>query len=90
MKITRTWLLRIIGGMGLFIIVYSVIRHVTGVGFGEAAEKYLFDTIVFVALALFLYNRKLAADERKEREQKEKEQKETETMETDEEPGGSP
>ncbi|MDR1374450.1 MAG: hypothetical protein LBJ24_05700 [Treponema sp.] len=72
MKVSRIWLLRITGGIGVFIIVYSLIRHFTGFSIGETAEKYMFDTIVFVALGLFMYNRKLAADEKKEREAKEK------------------
>jgi hypothetical protein len=72
MKVSRIWLLRITGGIGVFIIVYSLIRHFTGFSIGENAEKYMFDTIVFLALGLFMYNRKLAADEKKEREAKEK------------------
>jgi hypothetical protein len=81
MKITRTWLLRITGGLGVFIIVYSLIRHFTGVGFGENLEKYMFDIIVFAALGLFMYNRKLAGDEKKEREAREK--AEAEAAQTD-------
>lgn len=65
-------MLRITGGIGVFIIAYSLIRHFTGFSIGENAEKYLFDTIVFIALGLFMYNRKLAADEKKEREAREK------------------
>jgi hypothetical protein len=84
MKITRVWLLRITAGIGGFIIVYSLIRHFTGFSinnyFGESAEKTMFDTIIFVALGLFLYNRKMAADERKEREAAEK-AKAAETLE---------
>jgi hypothetical protein len=72
MKVSRVWLLRITGGIGVFIIAYSLIRHFTGFSIGETAEKYLFDTIVFLALGLFMYNRKLAADEKKEREAREK------------------
>jgi hypothetical protein len=72
MKITRVWLLRITGAIGVFIIVYSLIRHFTGFQFDEAIEKRMFDIIVFAALGLFIYNRKLAGDEKKEREAKEK------------------
>ncbi|MDR1949981.1 MAG: hypothetical protein LBQ38_11365 [Spirochaetaceae bacterium] len=72
MKITRTWLLRITGGLGFFIIAYSLLRHFTGLSIGEGNEKVLFDIIVFAALGLFVYNRKLAGDEKKEREAKEK------------------
>ncbi|MDR2185585.1 MAG: hypothetical protein LBO80_07985 [Treponema sp.] len=72
MKVSRIWLLRITGGIGVFIIAYSLIRHFTGFSIGETAEKYMFDTIIFIALGLFMYNRKLAADEKKEREAREK------------------
>jgi hypothetical protein len=68
MKLTRPWLLRIVAALGVFIIVYSIFRQVTGIGFGEVFEKNMFDTIIFIALGLFVYNRKLASDEKKERE----------------------
>ena len=72
MKITRVWLLRITGVLGVFIIVYSLIRHFTDLQFNAATERTMFDIIVFAALGLFVYNRKLANDEKKERESKEK------------------
>jgi hypothetical protein len=72
MKITRVWLLRITGSLGVFIIIYSLIRHFTGFQFDETMEKTIFDIIVFAALGLFIYNRKLAGDEKKEREAKER------------------
>jgi uncharacterized membrane protein len=66
----------ITAGIGGFLIVYSLIRHFTGLHFSESFEKFFFDSIVFVALGLFLYNRKLASDEKKEREAKEKTERE--------------
>ena len=71
MKVKRKTLLKIIAGMGIFIIVYSLIRQFTGFGFGEKVEKYMMDVIIFGALGLFLYNRKLAKEEKLEREAKE-------------------
>jgi hypothetical protein len=68
MKITRKMLLITIASMGVFIIVYSLIRHFAGMGLGEKAEKLMMDIIIFGALGLFIYNRKLAGDEKKERE----------------------
>lgn len=68
MKITRKMLLIIIASMGIFLIAYSVFRHFTGIGLGEKAEKYMMDIIVFGALGLFVYNRKMAGDERKAKE----------------------
>jgi hypothetical protein len=67
MKLTRTWLLRITGALGVLIIVYSLIRQLTGFSVGENIEKQVMDGIVFIALALFLYNRKLRGDEQKAR-----------------------
>jgi hypothetical protein len=71
MKIKRSWLLGIVGGIGVFIILYSLFRHFSGFSFGEQAEKYMFDTLTFTALGIFLYNRKLAADEAREKKAKE-------------------
>jgi hypothetical protein len=70
MKITRKLLLRIVAGMGIFIIAYSLIRQFTHiVDFVSAdVEKKMIDFIVFGALAVFIYNRKLASDEKKARE----------------------
>jgi predicted nucleic acid-binding Zn-ribbon protein len=99
MKITRNMLLIVTAGLGIFLIVYSLIRHFTGLHFSDAFEKILVDTIIFVALGLFLYNRKLASDEKKAREAKEKAKLEAaaraeETDEDDEstesEPTGEP
>jgi hypothetical protein len=67
MKIKRSWLLRIIIGIGGFIILYSLIRHFTGISLGETAERYMFDAFTFLALGIFLYNRKLAAEEAREK-----------------------
>jgi hypothetical protein len=89
MKITRTWLLRITGGLGVFIIVYSLIRHFTGFGLGEKLERYMFDVIVFAALGLFMYNRKLASDEKKEREARENAEAEAEAEQPDDDEGTS-
>jgi hypothetical protein len=73
MKVTRTGLLRITAGLGIFLIAYSIFRHFSGIQLlGEQAEKYLMDGIVFAALGIFVYNRKLAKDERTAREAKER------------------
>jgi len=63
-KMTRKTLLIIIAAMGLFMILYSLVRQFTGFGLGESAEKYMFDIIIFGALGLFIYNRKMAKDEK--------------------------
>jgi undecaprenyl pyrophosphate phosphatase UppP len=81
MKISRKTLLMITAGLGVFIIVYTLIRQFTGFHLSETFEKQLFDTIVFVALGLFLYNRKLASDEKKEREAKERAEQEAQAAE---------
>jgi hypothetical protein len=85
MKITRVWLLRITGALGVFIIVYSLIRHFTDFQLNEAAERTVFDIIVFAALGLFIYNRKLVNNEKKEREAREKAEAMTEQPDEDQE-----
>ena len=71
MKISRKTLLIIITAMGLFIIVYSLIRHFTGIGLEESAEKFMMDIVIITALGLFFYNRKLVGDEKRAKEAKE-------------------
>jgi hypothetical protein len=78
MKLTRNVLLGITVGIGVFIIAYSLFRQFTGIGFGEELEKYVLDGAIFAALGIFVYNRKLMADEKKEREAKERAEKEAE------------
>lgn len=70
-KVTRKLLLAVTAGMGIFLIVYSLIRQFTGFGFGEAGEKYMMDVIIIGALGLFMYNRKMAKDERLAKEAEE-------------------
>ena len=68
MKLTRKTLLKICGGLGIWIVVYSLLRQFTGFHLGEAAEKYMMDVVIFSALGLFIYSRKMANDEKKARE----------------------
>jgi uncharacterized membrane protein len=65
-------LLGITVGLGVFLIGYTLIRQFAGIGFGEDAEKTMFDIIILTALGVFVYNRKLAADEKKERQDAER------------------
>ena len=71
MKVTRSTLLKIIVAMGLFMIVYSLVRQFAGIGLGETAEKYMFDAIFIGCLGLFMYNRKLAKEEKQAKAAKE-------------------
>ncbi|MDR2048590.1 MAG: hypothetical protein LBP69_03975 [Treponema sp.] len=73
MKISRKTLLWITAGLGIALIAYSLVRHFTSFSLDEKIEKYIMDGIIFAALALFMYNRKLASDERKAREAAEQE-----------------
>ncbi|GHU62685.1 hypothetical protein FACS189445_5780 [Spirochaetia bacterium] len=75
MKVTRTWLLRITLGLGILLIAYSLFRHFSAIQISERFNRYLLDGIIFAALGLFVYNRKLSADERKAREAEEYEEK---------------
>jgi hypothetical protein len=67
-KISRKTLLWITAGLGIALIVYSLIRHFTSFKFEEKLEKYIMDGIIITALGLFMYNRKLVSDERKAKE----------------------
>jgi hypothetical protein len=58
-------------GLGIFLIVYSLLRHFAGLKVDEKLEKIMIDGVIFASLGLFVYNRKLAADEKKERERRE-------------------
>jgi hypothetical protein len=64
MKITRKALLIVTASLGGLLIVYSLVRHFFKVGLSETMEKYFMDGVIFAALGLFMYNRKLAKDER--------------------------
>ncbi|MDR1597226.1 MAG: hypothetical protein LBR99_05930 [Treponema sp.] len=77
MKITRSVLLKITVGLGGALIVYALLRHFTGIQVDEEVEKFILDGVIFAALGLFIYNRKLASDEKKAREAKEREEAET-------------
>jgi hypothetical protein len=79
MKISRVWLLRILMVLGIILIAYSMTRHFTGFTIGEENERFLINGIVFTALGVFIYNRKLMADEKKERAEKEKAEAENKT-----------
>ena len=64
MKVTRKMLLIITASLGVLIIVYGLVNYFFGIGFSEGMEKYLFDVVIIAALGCFMYNRKLAKDER--------------------------
>ncbi|MDR1930211.1 MAG: hypothetical protein LBQ44_06215 [Treponema sp.] len=68
MKVSRKALLIVTAALGGLLILYSVLRHFNIVALPEKWEKYLMDGVIFAALAVFMYNRKLARDERKARE----------------------
>jgi flagellar basal body-associated protein FliL len=68
MKITRKTLLIIIAVLGVLLIAYGVIRHFTDFGEGEVWDRYVTDVIVVIALGLFIYNRKMAKDEKQAKE----------------------
>lgn len=65
MQMKRSWLLAITAGLGVFMILYTLVRHFTGFTFGEGTEKTIFDGIFIAAIALFAWNRKMLSDERK-------------------------
>jgi hypothetical protein len=74
MKITRSALLKITAGLGGFLIVYAFLRQFIGIMVDEELEKFILDGVIFAALGLFIYNRKLASDEKKAQEAKKREE----------------
>jgi hypothetical protein len=89
MKISRVWLLRILIALAFIIVVYSIVRDVTGFTLGEKNEGFLMNAVVFAALGIFVYNRRLAAGEKEERE-KAKREKEAGNVPAEEHDGNSP
>ena len=71
MKMKRKYLMRILIAFGVFMIGYGIFRYFTGIGFSEGIEKYIFDIMIFGALGIFIYNRKMIKDEKAAREAKE-------------------
>jgi hypothetical protein len=59
-------------GLGVALIAYGLFRHFTGLKVDEGLEKIMIDGVILAALGLFMYNRKLAGDEKKERERRER------------------
>ena len=86
MKITRKALLIIIAALAIFIIVYSLFSQFTGIGLDEAAERFMVNTILIAAVGLFIYNRKLARDEKLAKESEEEPPPAEETMNNDDLP----
>ena len=72
MKITRKMLLTTIVVLGVLLIAYGVIRQFTGFGQDEKWDRHITDVIILIALGLFIYNRKLAKDEKLAKEAAEK------------------
>ena len=78
MKISRKALLIIIAGLGILIISYSLFRHFTGIGLDDELERLMMNIVVFTALGIFVYNRKMAQDEKRAKEAAENEKQKTE------------
>ncbi|MCL2129337.1 MAG: hypothetical protein FWH35_03175 [Treponema sp.] len=75
MKIPRNILLIILAALGVIMIGYGLVKHFTGIGLDEEAEKYMFNVIFIAALGFFVYNRKMIADEKKAAAAKEAEER---------------
>ncbi|MDR2768366.1 MAG: hypothetical protein LBB82_08600 [Treponema sp.] len=67
-KPTRKLLLGIAVALGIILILYALVAEFLHLKLPEKMERYFMDVIVFGALAIFMYNRKLAGDEKKARE----------------------
>jgi hypothetical protein len=69
-KITRKALFIILGVTAGVFFLYAAVHAIFGFSIGADAEKWLYDTLVIVALGVFVANRKLASDEKKEADAK--------------------
>jgi hypothetical protein len=72
MKVTRKILMRIMALMGVSLILYSIIRHVTGLEVNEELDRNIVNGIIMVAIGVFIYSRKLANDEKLAKEKQER------------------
>jgi hypothetical protein len=70
MKIKREWLLIAIGAIGVSMILYTLARQFLGFNLGEAFEKFFFDGVFIAAIGIFMFNRKMLSDEKKEAAEK--------------------
>jgi hypothetical protein len=70
MKVKREWLLIATGSIGVIMILYTLARQFLGFNLGDAFEKSFFDGIFIVAIGLFMLNRKIVSDEKKEAAEK--------------------
>ena len=78
MKIKRKHLLVVTASLGILLIAYSVFRQFTGISLPDDLERYFMDVIIIAALGLFMYNRKMARDERLAKETAAREAEEAE------------
>jgi hypothetical protein len=63
-KPSRKTLLIMLGALGVILIGYGVLQAIFGNILSESAGKNLSDIIIFAALGIFLWNRKLLKDEK--------------------------
>ena len=63
MKVTRKMLLIIVSCLAVLLIAYGVLQHFFDLGISATTGKYITNGIIFAALMLYLYNRKLVKDE---------------------------
>ena len=59
MKVTRKLLLIIVSGLAVLLISYGLLRQFSGLDISPTIDKYITNGIIFTALMLFLYNRKM-------------------------------
>ena len=77
MKVKRSWLLAAPIAMAVLLVAYTLARQFLGFSLGESFEKNMFNVILVAAVGVMMLNRKLVADEKKEREAREKQEAET-------------
>jgi hypothetical protein len=91
MKITRKTLLIITAAIGGILIVYSAVRMILKRDLlPPEYEKWFMDGIIFAALGIFMYNRKMARDEKKAREAAAKAEEEQQRAPVEDDDDGRP
>jgi hypothetical protein len=67
MKITPRMLLITAIGLGLLMLGYALLRQFTGLALSEGTEQYIYNIFIIALLGIYFYNRKLAADRKKQK-----------------------
>jgi uncharacterized membrane protein len=57
-------LMKIIAVLGISLLLYSLVRIVTGIEVSESTDRNIINGVIIITLGLFMYHRKLIVDEK--------------------------